>query len=144
MTLRALTGGLLVGLLGLAALAITLGIEHHTLKQVHLFLDAHGELLPVSPHQAIYTLLVATVWLGVFFALLFAEVYPASTDAATAVQFSSLVWLAAVVPVSSLLFFWTALPRAGIAAIAAAWLLELFSGGLLLAWLLKQETSPTA
>ena len=76
MTLRVLTAGLLVGLLGLAGLAAALAVEHHTVKQVHPFLLAHPEMFPVTPNTGLLGLLAATLVLGLVFAWLYDRVFP--------------------------------------------------------------------
>jgi len=76
MTLRTLTAGLLVGLLGLAGLAAALAVEHHTVKQVHPFLAAHPEAFPVAPNTGLLGLLAATLVLGLVFAWLYDRAFP--------------------------------------------------------------------
>ena len=76
MTLRTLTAGLLVGLLGLAGLAAALAVEHHTVKQVHPFVAAHPEAFPVAPNTGLLGLLAATLVLGLVFAWLYDRAFP--------------------------------------------------------------------
>ena len=71
MTLRVLTAGLLVGVLGLAGLAAAFAVEHFAINQVRPFLAAHPETFPLAPNTGLLALLVATLWLGVAFAYLY-------------------------------------------------------------------------
>ena len=76
MTLRTLTAGLLVGLLGLAGLAAALAGEHHTGKQGHPLLAAHPEAVPVAPNTGLLGLLAATLVLGLVLAWLYDRAFP--------------------------------------------------------------------
>ena len=85
MTLRVVAAGLLVGLLGIAALAGAFGVERQWIKQVGPFLAEHPEMFRVAPNTAILGLLGLTLWLGLLFAFLFYRAFPpeASRPAST-------------------------------------------------------------
>lgn len=144
MSLRAFTGGLLVGVLGLLALAAALGVEHLAVKQVSAFLAAHPEAFPLSPLHAAFALAALTAWMGVAYAFVFYQASASAHDTQDALGFGALCWLALVAPVAALFLLWTPLPRAGLIAVAAAWLIQLVAGSALLAWLKRTEprTSP--
>lgn len=87
MSLRTVTAGLLVGVMGLAGLAAAFAVEHFSVKQVGPFLAAHPEMFPVAPNSAILGLLALTVWLGVLFAFLFQRAFAAAASVRSALEF---------------------------------------------------------
>ena len=139
MTLRGLTAGILVGVLGLAALAVAFTIERYTVGQVRAFLSAHPESLPVSANQAMLGLMVLTLWIGLIYAAIFEQAYPHSISPARAISFGTLHWLGVAVPALAVALLWTGLPPAGLAAVLLGWMIELVGGSFLLARLLKME-----
>lgn len=139
MTLRGVTAGILIGVLGLAALAAAFAIERYTVGQVSAFLSAHPESLPVSANQAALGLMALTLWIGIIYAAVFEQAYPHSISPARAITFGTLHWLGAAVPALALALLWTGLPPAGLAAVLLGWMIELVGGSFLLARLLKME-----
>jgi hypothetical protein len=144
MNLRMWTGALLVGALGLAALALALGVERLAAKQLAAFIAAHPEAFPMSPLRAGFLLAVATAWLGFGFAFVFDQAHARAPELPDSLGFAALCWLGLVAPVAALFLFWTPLPRAGIVAVAAGWLLQLIAGSALLAWLKRTEVPEAA
>ncbi|HXE75189.1 MAG TPA: hypothetical protein VNN18_06090 [Candidatus Xenobia bacterium] len=139
MTLRGATGGILVGVAGLAGLTAAFAIEHFAVGQVRTFLAAHPEALPVSANQAMLGLMALTLWMGLIYAAVFEQAYPHSISASRAVTFGTLHWLGVAVPALAVALLWTGLPPAGLAAVLLGWMIELVGGSFLLARLLKME-----
>lgn len=84
---RVVAAGLLVGLLGIAALAGAFAIERQWIKQVGPFLAEHPEIFRVAPNTAILGLLAMTLWLGLLFAFLFSRAFPAPATPRAALEF---------------------------------------------------------
>ena len=144
MKLRALTAGVLVGLLGLAALAAGFAIEHYAVGQVRAFLSEHPEALPVSANRALLAMMGLTLWLGLIYAAVFELAYPHSISPQRAIRFGTLHWLGVAVPALALALLWSPLPPAGLAATLLGWMVELVGGSFLLSRMLKIEKHAAA
>src|SRR3970282_58541 len=92
MTLRTLTAGLLVGVLGLAGRAAARAVEHHTVKQVHPYVVAHPEAFPVAPNTGLLGLLAATLVLGLVLVLLYDRAVPRPPRWLDALGFGGVCW----------------------------------------------------
>jgi hypothetical protein len=139
MTLKGLTAGVLVGILGLVALAAALAVEHFAVGQVRTFLAEHPESLPVPGNRAALGLMGLTLWLGLIYAAVFEEAWPHSISPPRAIRFGVMHWLGVAVPVLAIALLWTGIPPAGLAAVLLGWMIEFVGGSFLLARALRIE-----
>ena len=144
MTVRGLTAGVMIGLLGLVALAAALSVEHYAVGQVRTFLSEHPESLPLPANRVALGLMGLTLWMGLIYAAVFEEAWPHSISPPRAIRFGIMHWLGVAVPVLAVAMLWTGIPPAGLAAVLLGWMIQFGAGSFLLARMLKIEKHAAA
>ncbi len=136
MSVRAVVAGLLVGVLGMAALAGAFAGEHFIFKQVAAFVVAHPEAFPLPPLRAALWTGALTLWIGLLLGLLYEWSQPAP-GWRTGVRFALGCWLGFALPFLLLTYLWVHTSVYLLGTAAAGYLLQFTFGGLLLARIRK-------
>ena len=143
MSVRAMVAGLLVGVLGIATLALALAGEHFIFKQVGAFLAQHPEAFPVPPLRAALWTGALTLWVGLLLGLLYELSQPAP-GWRTGVRFALVCWLGFALPFLLLTYLWVHTSVYLLGTAAAGYLLQFAFGGLLLARIIKPAPAPSS